>query len=67
MCSFDLDIANSSITPHWVRPQSLKPGPCPLDVPDYPDESLGTQLSKLRNQVSDNCPEAHCPEVQWLP
>jgi hypothetical protein len=29
--------------------------------------NLKTHPSKLRNQVSDNCPEAHCPKVQWRP
>jgi hypothetical protein len=26
--------------------------------------SLGTQSSKLKNQIRDSCPEAHCPAVQ---
>ena len=32
-----------------------------LDVPRW---GLGTQPSKLKNQVRDSCPEAQCPEVQ---
>jgi hypothetical protein len=58
MRSFDLDIENFS-----VFPRSPKPGPCPLRVPDYGEP--WSRRSKLQHQVTDNCPDAHCPKVQW--
>src|SRR6478736_4482259 len=50
-----------------VRPQSLKPGPCGPRcnrAGRIYRMGNGTQPSKLKNQVRDNCPEAQCSEVQ---